>query len=128
RAVPPDEPHPWMGRTQPARQIHALLTAPEEPGPGPVPLAELRTHPLTLPRAPGWVADPPTPRPGGTVVAGPALLAWYAEGKSSPRWAQTAEREPGLAPWTLQAPGPFAPAGHAGRLYSRWGVESVALE
>ncbi len=145
--------HPWMGRMESGARIRAQLLAPETrpPALSGAPFArgipQRLLHEPPAPPWPGeWTSGPllglltNLPVLQGTVVeeggvvllAGPALLACYGADSVEPRWVRAPSRSAagggsGKAPGGFVAPGRFAPALSAGRLYTRWGVDPAGV-
>ena len=150
--VPADAALPWLGKGEKAKAIRERLAATPAPEAEPPPAlsalgrATLRMPPVGLwppvlltrdmPRELAVAISPllarPQPWEGGTLVAGPELLACFGDDPNRPLWTRTACRSTGDQGKLILddvchtvVPGRFQPAIADGRAFTRWGMDET---
>src|SRR5262249_12534344 len=115
----------WLGEKVSAAELRERLRGKAAPAPA-VKLADLKRQTLEVPPSTSWVSGRPASSSSVKVVAGPTLLAAFGPEGGKPIWQQTFPEAPTDNVFAPMVHGPFLPAVADGRVYSRWGVESVA--
>jgi outer membrane protein assembly factor BamB len=143
REVEPSARYPWFGQQCSAKEIEATLSAglkPRQPFPA---LSALSLRTLQLPEEPPWMGSipwvnnpsfrkflyrdkvQPVVSSRGTVVAGPCLVAWYADQSlDAPAWKKIATMDirERLDDEVPPVP-PFSPLVAEGRIFVRCGSD-----
>ncbi|MGB6045574.1 MAG: PQQ-binding-like beta-propeller repeat protein [Pirellulales bacterium] len=130
--------YPWFGQQLSAKEIQAQLTAGMKPPAPPAEFNALSIRTIQLPEDPPWLGAPerlsptshelllrhkvqPVVSSQGTVVAGPCLVAWYADGAlDAPTWSKIATMD--ISPGNPPKP-PFDPLVAEGRIFVRCGSD-----
>jgi outer membrane protein assembly factor BamB len=114
----------WLGEELSAKEIRSRLFA-LETEPSSIELKDIETQELEVPGIAGC-GQQPVACADGAVVAGPNLLAWYDKNSTKPIWTLVNSQKPSTELAAMLSPGPFLPALAKGRIFTRWGVRSVA--
>ena len=135
------EKYPWFGQQLAAKEIQAKLTSGMKAVPALPALDALSIRTIQLPEDPPWMGwtgnlNPTTHelffrhklRPvlsdKGTVVAGPCLLAWYADDSlDKPAWSKIATMDMHKNRGGVPPKPPFDPLVVGGRIYVRCGKD-----
>ena len=115
--------YPWMGKKASAGDIRARLK--RKPPAVPFALKDLERIVLDVPVWRPWVFIQPAAHDEGLAVAGPRVLSWYDGTQTKPLWTKEHPLAPSEALWGGLVAAPFQPQVADGRLFTRWGIQTL---